>query len=223
MKVPRLAVISVVLVASTVLVATQSRAVTTAPSNGLPLYQFAETGTGTFPWSAASLEAKLNSTTMLGGPHGATDATEGVLAYRTNANQLALYVQTNVGNTGWRNYSAGTNVPAPADDPVPFFDPSGNVDLVYVDTSGQAILVSPNEPDSALWARAHYGTPWQKYVSIDLSALTDVGAPRAWRACRLMATTPHWRTAPRPTRSKSSSCPGPRAIPFRSTTSPRRR
>lgn len=176
MKVPRLAVISVVLVASTVLVATQSRAVTTAPSNGLPLYQFAETGTGTFPWSAASLEAKLNSTTMLGGPHGATDATEGVLAYRTNANQLALYVQTNVGNTGWRNYSAGTNVPVPADDPVPFFDPSGNVDLVYVDTSGQAILVSPNEPDSALWARAHYGTPWQKYVSIDLSALTDVGA-----------------------------------------------
>ncbi|MGA2123022.1 MAG: hypothetical protein ABSG58_01210 [Acidimicrobiales bacterium] len=176
MKVPRLAVISLVLVASTVLVATQSRAVTTAPSKGQPLYQFAETGTGTFPWSAASLEAKLNSTTMLGGPHGATDATEGVLAYRTNADQLALYVQTNAGNTAWRNYSATANVPVPADDPVPFFDPSGNVDLVYVDTSGQAILVSPNEPDSAVWARAHYGTPWQKYVSTNLSALTNVGA-----------------------------------------------
>ncbi len=128
-KFPRLAVMSVILVASTVLVATQSHAVTTAPSNGLPLYQFAETGTGTFPWSAASLEAKLNSTTMLGGPHGATSSTEGVLAYRTNANQLALYVQTNAGNTAWRNYSTGNDVPVPADDPVPFFDPSGNVDI----------------------------------------------------------------------------------------------
>ncbi len=165
-----------ILVASTVLVATQSHAVTTAPSNGQPLYQFAETGTGTFPWSAASLEAKLNSTTMLGGPHGATSSTEGVLAYRTNANQLALYVQTNAGNTAWRNYSTGNDVPVPADDPVPFFDPSGNVDIVYVDTDGQAILVVPNEPDTTAWAKAHYGTPWRKYVSISLSALTNVSA-----------------------------------------------
>ena len=164
------------LVASTALVATQSRAVTSASTSGLPLYRFAETGTGTFPWSAASLEAKLDSTTMLGGPHGATDATEGVLAYRTNENQLALYVQTNAGNTAWRNYSANADVPVPADDPVPFFDPSGNVDLVYVDSQGQAILVSPNEPDSAVWARAHYPTSWQKYVSTNLSALTGVGA-----------------------------------------------
>ncbi len=175
-KFPRLAVMSAILVASTVLVATQSHAVTTAPTNGQPLYQFAETGTGTFPWSAASLEAKLNSTTMLGGPHGATSSTEGVLAYRTNANQLALYVQTNAGNTAWRNYSTGNDVPVPADDPVPFFDPSGNVDIVYVDANGQAILVVPNEPDTAAWARAHYGTPWRKYVSINLSALTDVAA-----------------------------------------------
>ncbi len=175
-KFPRLAVMSAILVASTVLVATQSHAVTTAPTNGQPLYQFAETGTGTFPWSAASLEAKLNSTTMLGGPHGATSSTEGALAYRTNANQLALYVQTNAGNTAWRNYSTGNDVPVPADDPVPFFDPSGNVDIVYVDANGQAILVVPNEPDTTAWARAHYGTPWRKYVSINLSALTDVAA-----------------------------------------------
>jgi hypothetical protein len=175
-KFPRLAVMSAILVTSTVLVATQSHAVTTAPTNGQPLYQFAETGTGTFPWSAASLEAKLNSTTMLGGPHGATSSTEGALAYRTNANQLALYVQTNAGNTAWRNYSTGNDVPVPADDPVPFFDPSGNVDIVYVDANGQAILVVPNEPDTTAWARAHYGTPWRKYVSINLSALTDVAA-----------------------------------------------
>ncbi len=176
MKSPRLALISSVLVASTVLVATQSHAVTSAPPTGLPLYQFSETGTGTFPWSAASLEAKLNATTMLGGPHGDTDASEGVLAYRTNEGELALYVQTDAGNTAWRNYSAQGDVPAPADDPIPLFDPSGNVDLLYVDTSGEAILVSPNEPDSPAWAKAHYGTPWTKYVATNLSALTGVSA-----------------------------------------------
>ncbi|HEY1826126.1 MAG TPA: hypothetical protein VGG21_09235 [Acidimicrobiales bacterium] len=176
MKFPRLALISSVVVASTVLVAASSHAVTSAPRPGLPLYQFAETGTGTFPWSAASLEAKLSATTMLGGPHGATDASEGVLAYRTNADQLALYVQTNAGNTAWRNYSNLSAVPAPADDPTPFFDPSGNVDLLYVDAANHAILVSPNEPDTPAWAKAHYGTPWTKYVAIDVSALTGVSA-----------------------------------------------
>jgi hypothetical protein len=164
------------LVASTVLVATQSHAVTTAAPAGLPLYQFAETGTGPLPWNAASLEAKLASTTMLGGPHGATDATQGVLAYRTNTNQLALYVQTSTGTTGWRNYTTGNDVPAPGDDPIPFFDPAGNADLIYVDTTGHVILVSPNETDTPEWAREHYGTPWRKYVSTDLSALTGVDA-----------------------------------------------
>jgi hypothetical protein len=165
------------LVASTVLVATQSHAATTAaPTTGLPLYQFAETGTGPLPWNAASLEAKLASTTMLGGPHGATDATQGVLAYRTNTNELALYAQTSTGTTGWRNYTTGNDVPAPGADPIPFFDPSGNAGLIYVDTSGHVILVSNNEADTAQWARQHYGTPWRKYVSTDLSALTGVDA-----------------------------------------------
>jgi hypothetical protein len=164
------------LVASTVLVATQSHAVTTAAPTGLPLYQFAETGTGLLPWNAASLEAKLASTTMLGGPHGATDATQGVLAYRTNTNQLALYAQTSTGTTGWRNYTTGNDAPAPGADPIPFFDPSGNVDLIYVDTSGHVILMSPNETDTPQWAREHYGTAWRKYVPTDLSALTGVDA-----------------------------------------------
>jgi hypothetical protein len=175
-KFPRLALIIAALVASTVLVATQSHAVTTAAPSGLPLYQFAETGTGPLPWNAASLAAKLNSTTMLGGPHGATSATQGVLAYRTNTSQLALYVQTTTGATAWRNYTAGNDMPTPAADPIPFFDPSGNVDLLYVDTSDHVILASPNEPDTPAWARAHYGTTWNKYVATDLSALTGVAA-----------------------------------------------
>ena len=84
-----------------------------------------------------------------------------MLAYRTNANQLALYVQTNAGNTAWRNYTTGNDVPVPADDPVPVLRPFGQRRLVYVDTDGQAILVVPNEPDTTAWAKAHYGTPWR--------------------------------------------------------------
>jgi hypothetical protein len=157
-------------------VATQSHAITTVAPSGLSLYQFAETGTGPLPWNAASLKAKLNSTTMLGGPHGATNATQGVLAYRTNTSQLALYVQTATGATAWRNYTTGNDMPEPGDDPIPFFDPSGNVDLLYVDTTGHVILASPNEPDTPQWARQHYGTAWSKYVATDLSALTGVDA-----------------------------------------------
>jgi hypothetical protein len=175
-KFPRLTLITVALVASTVLVATQSHAVTSAAPTGLPLYQFAETGTGPLPWNAASLKAKLNSTTMLGGPHGSTNATQGVLAYRTTTGDLALYVQTLTGVTAWRDYTTGNDMPAPADDPIPFFDPSGNVDLLYVDTTGHVILASPNEPDTPQWARQHYGTAWSKYVATDLSALTGVDA-----------------------------------------------
>ncbi|MGH3732039.1 MAG: hypothetical protein ACRDVC_01465 [Acidimicrobiales bacterium] len=176
MKFPRLALISITLVASTVLLATQSHAITSVAPNGLPLYQFSETGTGPLPWNAASLEIDLNSTTMLGGPHGATSATEGVLAYRTNQSELALYVQTSTGARAWRNYTAGNDVPEPGDDPIPFFDPSGNVDLLYVDVTGHVVLASPNEADTPQWARQHYGTPWRKYVSTDLSALTGVDA-----------------------------------------------
>ena len=135
-KFPRLTLINAALVASAALVATQSHAITNVAPTGLPLYQFAETGTGPLPWNAASLKAKLNSTTMLGGPHGATNATQGVLAYRTNDNDLALYVQTTTGATAWRDYTTGNDMPTPADDPIPFFDPSGNVDLLYVDTTG---------------------------------------------------------------------------------------
>ena len=179
MKLQRLALIGIVLAASTLFAESASRGVTTAPAtpNGLPLFQFANTGVEPLPWNAVSLEGELNSTTMLGGPHGATDATEGVLAYRTNENQLATLTQNTTGSATWLDYSTQkSDVPAPAADPVPFFDPSGNVDLLYVDEAGDAMLLSPNEPDSAHWVRLHYGTPWRPYVTTNLSALTGVTA-----------------------------------------------
>ncbi len=87
-----------------------SRGATTAAPTGLPLYQFAETGTQPLPWNAQSLKSKINATTMLGGPHGATNATEGVLAYRTNQSHLALLTESNTGTTQWTDFTPNNNV-----------------------------------------------------------------------------------------------------------------
>jgi hypothetical protein len=188
-KIQRLALIVIVVVASTYLAATSSHGATTAPPTGLPLYQFVNTGTQPLPWNAVSLQSKLNTTTMLGGPHGATDATEGVLAYRTSTGHLAVFTQTTSGATQWRDYTPGNNVPSPAADPIPFFDPSNNVDLLYVDTSGHVILLSPNEADSATWAHFHYGTPWRPFVTTDLTALTGVSGLNGLPSIQITGTT----------------------------------
>ena len=89
----RLALISAVVLASTLLMAPWSRGATNATPPGLPLFQFVNSGTGPLPWNAASLESALHNTNMLGGPHGASDATEGALAYRTTSSDVALYTR----------------------------------------------------------------------------------------------------------------------------------
>ena len=100
---------------------------TTTTATGLPLYQFIDTGAQPLPWNAVSLESHLDTTTMLGGPHSATGATEGVVAYRTNTGDLAVYAETSAGATSWFDYTTHNDVPAPGADPIPFFDPSNNV------------------------------------------------------------------------------------------------
>ena len=71
---------AIVLMAGTFLAESSSRGATTTAPAGLPLYQFVETGVQPLPWNAVSLKSQLNATTMLGGPHGTTSATTGVLA-----------------------------------------------------------------------------------------------------------------------------------------------
>ncbi|HET8989871.1 MAG TPA: hypothetical protein VFN59_02070, partial [Acidimicrobiales bacterium] len=137
-----------------------------------PLYQFVDTGTQPLPWNANSLESQLQSTTMLGGPHGATGPSAGVIAYRTNADDLALLTMGASGTTTWSDLSTQGAIPAPAGDPVPFFDPNGHPDVLYVDGSGDLELVAPNDPVTPNWNRLHRGLPWRPYVALDLSALT---------------------------------------------------
>ncbi len=191
MKFARLTLITIFLVASVVLATTASHAVTTAPTTtpGLPLYEFVNSGVQPLPWNAVSLESHLDSTTMLGGPHSATSSTEGVIAYRTSTGDLAVYTETSTGATTWFNYTTDNDVPKPGDDPIPFFDPSNSVELLYVDTSGHVELLTPNEPDTPLWARLHFGTPWRRFITTDLSALTGVNASIGLPSVQVNGTT----------------------------------
>jgi hypothetical protein len=134
---------------------------------------------------------------MLGGPHSSSTSTEGVLAYRTNAGDLARYIESSTGATSWFDYTDHNDVPTPGDDPIPFFDPSNNVDLLYVDTSGQVELLTPNDPDTPIWAHLHFNTPWRPYVTTNLSALTGVDASIGLPSVQVSGTsaTVAYRTA----------------------------
>ena len=55
---------------------------------------------------------------MIGAPHAASDATEGVLAYRTNLGQLALYTQTSAGVTDVDEPLDAAEQPPPAERPI---------------------------------------------------------------------------------------------------------
>jgi hypothetical protein len=167
-----------VVLASITLAATGSRGATSlAAPAGLPIYQFVDSGTGPLPWNAVSLEGSIDHTTMIGAPHAASNATEGVLAYRTNLGQLALFTQNAAGVKTWTNLSAPKNsLPPPSADPIPFFDPSGNVDLLYVNDVAHVILLSPNNPVTPLWRHLHGQAAWRPYVATDLSALSGAAA-----------------------------------------------
>jgi hypothetical protein len=147
----RSALIVIVVLASVGLADPWSRGATSQAPIGLPIFQFVNSGSGPLPWNAFSLENAINNTTMLGGPHAASSATQGVVAYRTNHGDLAMYTQHLNGPAQWTDLSRTNNVPTPAADPVPFFDPEGNVDLLYIDSGGDAILLSKNDAISPLW------------------------------------------------------------------------
>jgi hypothetical protein len=177
-KLLRALLLVTVVLASITLAATGSRGATSlAAPAGLPIYQFVDSGTGPLPWNAVSLEGSIDRTTMLGAPHAASDATEGVLAYRTNHDQLATLTDTAAGAKTWTNLSTPKNsLPAASADPIPFFDPSGNVDLLYVNSVSHVDLLSQNIPISPLWRHLHGQEAWRPYVVTDLSTLTGVTA-----------------------------------------------
>ncbi len=166
--------ITVVVLASITLATTGSRGATSlAAPAGLPIYQFVNSGTGPLPWNAVSLENSIDRTTMIGAPHAASDATEGALAYRTNLDQLALFTQTTADVKTWTDLSTPQNsLPTASADPIPFFDPSGDVDLLYIDSDSHVILLSQNDPVTPWWRHLHAQGAWRPYVATDLTALS---------------------------------------------------
>ena len=139
---------------------------------GLPLYEFLNNGTGPLPWNAQAMSAAVNNSTMLGGPHGTSNGTIGAIAYRTASNDVAVLTQSTSGSSQWADRSLGLDAPLPAADPVPFIDPSGAVDVLYVDTLGHLILLSENDAASWIWVHTHPGQAWHATDVTDLSSIT---------------------------------------------------
>ena len=152
--------------------ATTSLSASTPSSSGLPLFQFVNTGTSPLPWNAVSLQNALNHTTMVGGPHGAQGPNGGAIAYRTSTGDVAALAINNNASTQWSDFTTNNDVPAAGADPIPFYDPWGNVDLLYVDQASHVILVSPNEAFASWWNHLHVGQPWRPFVHVDLTRLT---------------------------------------------------
>ncbi len=163
----------IALVTSMVLgVSSLLRATSNTAQAAYPLYSFINSGVGVLPWNGQTSAQLTNNTLMLGAPHAITNSTEGVVAYLTTNKEIALYTLPATGSSSWANYSAGFNVPTPAFDPVPFFDPNGQVDMLYVDVAGNLELITANDPVAPSWSHLHANQLWQPNVVTNLSDLT---------------------------------------------------
>ncbi|MGD1013435.1 MAG: hypothetical protein ABR963_03480 [Acidimicrobiales bacterium] len=174
MKFPRAAMVAnIMIVGATLPVALYPVATTNSPA-ALPLYQFVDTGSGPLPWNAVSFESSIDGTKMLGTPHAASQDGEDVLTYRMANSQIGLYVENAVGTTSWTDLSTLVDTPTPAADPVVFFDPSGNLGVLYVSTQNHLILISSTvvvAPRTPNVAGASARAP---YVLTDLTASSGV-------------------------------------------------
>jgi hypothetical protein len=173
-----------------------SHGASSATPAGLPLYQFVDSGSGPLPWNAQSLENAIAHTTMLGGPHAASSAGAGAIAYRATNGHLDAYIQGANSSVAWADFSSGNSLPTPAADPIPFFDPAGNLDLLYVDTDNHVIVVSRNDTFSSLWRHLHGDRGWRAYVATDLSAISGVAASNGLASIQMsgLGATVSYRT-----------------------------
>ena len=141
-------------------------------ATGLPLYQFSKTSSGPLPWNASSLNATVDGTTMVDGPHSATSSNgTTAVAYRTTAGGIDVLEYLPAGTTLFLPLSAA--FPSAGADPIPFFDPRNNLHVVYVSTTGALEVLSPSSPPVANYF--HYSTNrWAPWTLSDLSAATNV-------------------------------------------------
>ena len=164
------------LIAGTVI--TVPLAITTPTSNtaGQPLYQFVDSGTGALPWNAVSFESSVDSATMLGGPHAASENGESALAFRASNSDVDLYVLNASNTTQFTDLSTQVATPPAGSDPIPFFDPTGAVDVLYVSTTGHLILISTNYNVTSRSDVTARDVTTSNFTSTDLTTSSGVSA-----------------------------------------------
>lgn len=176
MKLQSLRTLANALVAGTVLTAPLTIATPSPNGSGQPLYQFVNSGSGPLPWNAVSFESALDGTTMLGGPHAASENGESALAFRATNADIALYVQNANGTTQFTDLSTQVATAPAENDPIPFFDPTGAVDVLYVSNAGHLILITTNYNVAARSAKNAHDVTNSNYTSTDLTASSGVSA-----------------------------------------------
>ncbi len=164
------------LIAGTVI--TVPLAITTPTSNaaGQPLYQFVDSGTGALPWNAVSFESSVDGATMLGGPHAASENGESALAFRASNSDVDLYVLNANNTTQFTDLSTQVATPPAGSDPIPFFDPTGAVDVLYVSTTGHLILISTNYNVTSRSDVTARDVTTSNFTSTDLTTSSGVSA-----------------------------------------------
>lgn len=155
-------------IAGTVIAAPLSLATITSKVPGQQLYEFVNTGSGPLPWSALSFESAINNTTMLGGPHSINADGASAIAYRTASNQIGLYVQNANAQNVWSNVSTQVAAPLAQNDPIPFFDPSGEVGILYVGANNHLILLSHSYSKGPRGANAANSVPAYRVTDLSL-------------------------------------------------------
>jgi hypothetical protein len=164
------------LIAGTVITVPLTIATPTSNAAGQPLYQFVDSGTGPLPWNAVSFENSVDSAAMLGGPHAASENGESALAFRATNGDVDLYVQNADNTTQFTDLSTQVATLPAGSDPIPFFDPTGAADVLYVSTTGDLVLISTNYiVTSRSGVTAHVATT-SNYTSTDLTTSSGVSA-----------------------------------------------
>ena len=162
------------LIAGTVITVPLAITTPTSKAVGQPLYQFVDSGAGPLPWNAVSFENSVDSAAMLGGPHAASENGESALAFRATNGDIDLFVQSANNTTQFTDLSTQVATLPAGSDPIPFFDPTGAVDVLYVSTTGHLILISTNyNVTSRSGVTAHVVTA-SNYTSTDLTTSSGV-------------------------------------------------
>ena len=132
----------------------------TTTLTGNAYYEFLNTGASGVPWNASSFESALGNATLSGTPSVINGNGVTALAARLASGDLVLYQQNASGRSSLVDLTTGLATPSPDADPVAFFDPWHNVDIVYVSDSGDLMLITPAVALGVRHAAVRAATPF---------------------------------------------------------------